>query len=174
MTTDYSDLLVNPGEGETINGTIIKIRAGLLGGDFSIMQATVEAHQLLAPHTHAREDQAVFVISGELEFEVGGEGGTRFTAGTGAYVAKPRGVSHCFWNIKDEPCHYIELSGRTGFEGFVDSTADGSMKASMKAEEDYGVTFHRERIPVLMLKHGLTSIAGMEMPWEGKAAPFSR
>ncbi len=171
MSSDYRWALVEPGQGEQIHSMLVKVRADQLGGDFSIMQAVVEPHQLLAPHTHTHEDQAVFIIDGELEFEVGGEGGTRFTAGTGAYVIKPRGVSHGFWNRTDKTCHYIELSGRAGFEGFVDSTADGSLKAAMKAEADFGVKFHTERIPGLLKRHGLTSVAGMNMPWEGAGPP---
>lgn len=171
MSNDYGWALVEPGGGEQIHSMLVKVRSSQLGGDFSIMQATVEPHQLLAPHTHQHEDQAVFVIEGELEFEVGGEGGTRFTARKGAYVIKPRQVMHCFWNNTDHTVHYIELSGRDGFEGFVDSTADGAVKAAVKAEEDYGVTFHPERIPGLLKKHGLTSVAGMGMPWEGAKPP---
>ncbi|KIG12264.1 hypothetical protein DB30_01740 [Enhygromyxa salina] len=134
----------------------------------------MEAHQLLAPHTHTHEDQAVFVIEGELEFEVGGAGGTRFTAKQGAYVAKPRNVQHCFWNETDQPCHYIELSGGAGFENFVDSTREQTMKASMNAKRDFGLTFHQDRIPGLLRAHRLTSVVGMEMPWEGAALPGKR
>lgn len=171
MSEDYSWTLVAPGEGEQIHSMSIKVRAEQLGGDFSVMQATVAAHQLLVPHTHTHEDQAVFVIDGELEFEVGGEGGTRFTAKKGAYVVKPRGVSHGFWNRTDEPCHYIELSGREGFEQFVYSTADGALRAATQAEKKYSVKFHYDRIPGLMKKHGLTSVAGMNMPTEGMGPP---
>ena len=98
MSEDYSWALIEKGTGEVINGSQIKIRAQQLGGAFSVMQADIAPHQLLAPHTHLHEDQAVFVISGSLEFEVGGEGGTRFTANPGDYVIKPRHVMHCFWN----------------------------------------------------------------------------
>jgi len=171
MSTNYDNLLIAPGEGETVGSMQVKIRAQPLGGDFSVMQATVEPYQLLAPHTHAREDQAVFIIDGELEFEIGGEGGTRFRAGKGAYVIKPRGVSHGFWNPTGKTCHYIELSGREGFENFVDSTVDDPLKASLEANERFGVQFHYQRVPILLARHKLTSVAGMNMPTEGKAPP---
>ena len=139
------------------------------------MQARVEPHQLLVPHTHTHEDQAVFVIEGELEFEVGGEGGTRFRATAGCYVIKPRGISHGFWNATDQVCHYIELSGRKGFENFVDDTESGALAASREAEGKYGLVFHKERVPKLLLKHGLTSVAGLDVPWEGaKPPPWKR
>jgi quercetin dioxygenase-like cupin family protein len=171
MSKDYGWALIKPGEGEKLGSMQLKARASQLGMDFSVMQATVEPHQLLAPHTHTHEDQAVFIIDGELEFEVGGEGGTRFTATKGSYVIKPRRVMHCFWNKTDKTCHYIELSGRDGFEGFVDSTADGAMQASIEAGVRFGVQFHYDRIPGLLKKHGLTSVAGMDMPTEGMSPP---
>lgn len=171
MAEDYSWTHVAPAEGEQIGSMLVKIRANQLGGDFSMMQAVVAPHQLLVPHTHTHEDQAVFVIDGELEFEVGGEGGTRFTAGAGSYIIKPRGISHGFWNKTDKTTVYIELSGREGFEGFVDSTAENTLVAAAKAEKDYGVTFHYDRVPKLMKDNRLTSVAGMDMPWEGAKPP---
>ena len=168
MTHTTEDLLIAPGQGErTESGMTIKIRAQQLGGDFSVMEAFVGPNELLAPHTHQHEDQAVFVIEGELEFEVGGEGGLRFTAPAGSYVIKPRGVMHCFWNKHDTPVRYIELSGRIGFEQFVDSTGEeGALKSSIKAKDRFGIDFHEERIPKLLVQHCLTGIAGMDEPWK--------
>ncbi|MCA9691451.1 MAG: cupin domain-containing protein [Nannocystaceae bacterium] len=171
MAKDYRWALMKSGEGETINGTTIKIRSDQLGGDFSVMEADIAPHQLLTPHTHLHEDQGVYVIEGELEFEVGGEGGTRFTARAGDYVVKPRGVSHCFWNTTDQTARYIELSGRANFEAFVYETKESTAKASLLAKQKHGVTFHSERIPKLLKEHGLTSVAGTEMPWEGAGPP---
>ena len=157
------DLLIRPnlGEGEkTETDMLIVSRAKMLGGDFSIMQGTIGPLELLAPHKHEREDQAVFVISGELEFEVGGDGGLRFTAGAGSYVLKPRGVEHCFWNLsKTETVHYIELSGRDGFEKFVDYRKQGIIKWQVKANAELKMHTNYLRIPKLMLQHGLTGLA---------------
>ncbi len=61
------DLLVAPGGGEeTASDMTIVARSGALGGDFSIMEGFLEPGALLPPHTHEHEDQAVFVIEGEL------------------------------------------------------------------------------------------------------------
>ena len=174
MEYSVEDLLIKRGEGEeTSAGVTIKARAGQLGGDFSIMEAFVGPRELLAPHTHDHEDQAVYVIEGELEFEVGGEDGDRFTAPTGSYVIKPRGIQHSFWNATDEPVRYIELSGGKGFQGFVDASTElGAVEASRQSEEQYGLTWGYDRIPKMMLQHRLTSISGVEMSWE-KLQDFS-
>ena len=162
------DLLVLPGAGEkTGTHLAIKVRSGRLGGDFSLMEGAIRPHELLTPHTHAHEDQAVIVLSGTLVFEVGGRDGLLFEAPAGSYVVKPRGVSHGFWNPADEPARYVELSGRDGFERFVDSTTrKGAARGSIDAKRDFDIEFHSERIPELMLRHRLRRISSIEMPWD--------
>ena len=162
---ETSDLLKLPGEGETTaTDMIIKARARDMGGDFSVMEGVIEPHSLLAPHTHRFEDQLVFVITGQLSFEVGGEEGLHFTAPAGSYIQKPRGIKHCFWNPNGEPARYIELSGRDGFEGFVDSKQEGDVKSTLNAEHDWGMIFHLEDIPRLMKENHLTGISMTETP----------
>jgi len=162
---DTKDLLKLPGEGEaTSTDMVIKARARDMGGDFSVMEGVIQPHELLAPHTHKFEDQLVFVITGELEFEVGGKGGLRFSAPAGSYIQKPRGIQHCFWNPTDEPVRYMELSGQNGFEGFVDSKQEGDVKSTVKAERDWGMIFHLGDIPRLIQDNGLTGIAMAETP----------
>ena len=164
---DVDDLLIAAGEGERKENSdmLIKVRADQVGGDWGMMEGTIEPLQLLTPHTHEHEDQVVFIIEGALEFEVGGKDGLRFSAGAGAYVIKPRGVAHGFWNADPEvTVRYIELSGRDNFEKFVDSTDEGTVQASVKAKPEHGITFHVEQIPRLMKENGLTSISAMETP----------
>jgi len=171
-----NDLLISPAGGEkTGTHLTIKIRSGRLGGNFSVMEGAIQAHELLSPHTHAHEDQAVIVLSGTLTFEVGGRDGVVFTAPTGSYVIKPRGYAHAFWNAGDEPARYVELSGREGFERFIDSTTQkGTAHASYDAKRDFETEFHYDRIPELMLRYGLRRLAGVELPWDelGATSPL--
>lgn len=172
MTPTVEDLLVLPGQGKNINGHIyIAIGTEHTGGVFSAMKVTLAPYQLLAPHTHNTEDQAVYVISGELEFEVGGADGLRFTAPAGSFVRKPAGVEHCFWNATDTPSEYIELNAGERFQRFVEATADGALKAAIGAEAKYGVRINYKRVPGMLIENRLTSVATMNLPWEGKAPP---
>ena len=51
--------------------------------------------------------------------------------------------------------------------GFIDeSTALGSVKASLQSEGTFGITWGYERIPRMMIQHRLTSISGLDAPWE--------
>ncbi|MEM9489076.1 MAG: cupin domain-containing protein, partial [Myxococcota bacterium] len=112
--SEYSkeNLLIRPGAGEKSGSHLfVKVHASQLNNEYSVMEGTMEPGSLLAPHTHQREDQVVVILTSELEFQVGGEGGERFTAPAGSYVIKPRAIEHTFWNATNEPSRYIELSG---------------------------------------------------------------
>lgn len=164
----HSDLLILPGEGTASDTHLVtKVHATQLGNDYSVMEGVMKPRSLLTPHTHENEDQVVIVLNGELEFEVGGEDGTRFTAPAGSYVIKPRQSMHTFWNATDEDVRYIELSGGAGFQGFVDSSNEyGSVEAARRSVDDYDLTWHYDRIPKLMLENKLSRISGVEMPWD--------
>ncbi|MEM7153210.1 MAG: cupin domain-containing protein [Myxococcota bacterium] len=171
MDHTVEDLLVLPGQGKRIGSNIyIPIGTEHTGGVFSAMKVTLVPHQLLAPHTHDDEDQAVYVASGELEFEVGGEDGLRFTVPPGGFVRKPAGVEHCFWNATDTPSDYIELNAGVEFQKLVEKSDKGPIRMAMDAKK-HGVNVNFKRIPGLLAKHRLTSVATMNMPWEGKAMP---
>lgn len=171
MNYTIEDLLVLPGQGKQINNIFIAIGTQDTGGSFSAMKVTLDPHQLLPPHTHDTEDQAVYVISGELEFEVGGEGGLRFTAPADSFVRKPAGVEHCFWNATDTPCQYIELNAGERFQKFVEAIADGPMQAVSDSDKKYGVTINFARVPGLLAEHRLTCVAAMDMPRAGMPMP---
>ncbi|MCP4805774.1 MAG: cupin domain-containing protein [Proteobacteria bacterium] len=161
---NLNELYIPRGGGEeTASGMTIIARSRALGGDVSIMQGFLEPGALLPPHTHENEDQAVFLIEGELEFEIGGRDGLRFTARAGDYVLKSRGISHGFWNATDIKVRYIELSGRDGFERFIDARQGGIHRMVQTAESELDMEMHTARIPELMLRHRLTRLAGVNM-----------
>lgn len=164
MNVSVKDILRLPGQGEkTHSDMVIKARAEDMAGDFSVMEGHINPNEIIAPHTHDHEAQLVYVITGELEFEVGGEGGLRFAAPAGSYILKPKGVMHTFWNKKNIVSRYIELSGRNYFEGFVDSKANGTVHTLTHAK-NHGMTTHMKDTVRLMAKHGLTGLSSMELP----------
>ncbi|MCP4439616.1 MAG: cupin domain-containing protein [Aureispira sp.] len=164
MNVQIKDVLRLPGEGErTHSDMVIKARTEDLAGDFSVMEGVIRPNEIIAPHTHEHEAQLVYVITGELEFEVGGAEGLRFSAPAGSYIIKPKGVMHSFWNKKDVESRYIELSGKEYFEGFVDSKAKGNIHAITHAKK-YGMTTHMKDTFRLMKVHKLTGLSSMEFP----------
>lgn len=49
-----------------------------------------------------------------------------FKAAAGAYVLKPRGVPHTFWNPGPEPARVLEIISPAGFEGYFEELAESS------------------------------------------------
>lgn len=64
-------------------------------------------------HVHSHEDEAIYVVSGELTVEVGQE---RHHVSSGTLVWLPRGVPHTFANLSDEPVWALGIITPGGFE----------------------------------------------------------
>ena len=162
---DASDLVVLPGAGEQTSADMVMIyRSAKLAGHFSIMEGEVRPRELLAFHTHANEDQHMYIMEGELHFEVGGADGIRFTAGAGCHVLKPRGISHGFWNLGTTTARYVETSTESGFEKFVDSRSEGLGSMVSSGQSELGMSFETERALEVMKEFGLTGLAGANLP----------
>ena len=154
--SDGQPLLVLPSEGEMTTGEmLIKVPSSSMAGHFSIMHGELDGLQLLPPHTHEFEDQAVYVLEGELAFEFAGNGEI-ITAPAGSYVIKPRQVQHAFWNPGSEKVRYVEFSTESGFEGYVRDVEDADSVPQL--ELDYGVIHNMFYAGELVKTHGLTSI----------------
>ena len=157
-------LVVAAGEGEVVLrggfGVVGKVSGAETGGAFSVVEHPLEAGILGAPpHTHANEDETSFVIEGEIGVLIGDE---EFRAGAGSYVLKPRGLPHAFWNPGPEPARILEIISPAGFERYFGELAGvlsvGGPPDLGKISEiagHYGLTFHMERVPDLLERHGL-------------------
>ncbi|MEM6994377.1 MAG: cupin domain-containing protein [Myxococcota bacterium] len=159
------DLVVRPGKGEqTAADMVMILRSRRLAGHFSIMEGEVRPNELLAFHTHANEDQHMYLIEGELQFEVGGADGIRFSAGPGSHVLKPRGVSHGFWNLGTTTARYVETSTQDGFEHFVDAREGGISAMVGQGADALGMSFEVARAVEVMREFQLTGLAGANIP----------
>ena len=84
------------------------------GGLVTIGDARIPARTAgPAWHIHSREDEAIYVTSGVLTVEVGGQ---RHQAGRGSLVWLPRGVPHTFANLSDEPVWTVGVITPSGLE----------------------------------------------------------
>jgi len=131
------------------------VPARLLAGTTSIHEGVLGPKELVPPHTHANEDQCLYVVSGTVHLEIGDE---LIEAGTGTYVIKPRGLSHAFWNPTTTPALVLEITSPGGFESFYEEMgAVGSPREAVAIQRKYGLTFHSERVSELIERHGLQS-----------------
>jgi len=87
------------------------------GGAYLLTDSVVPPRGGPPSHVHNREDEAFWVLEGELEVSVG-EGSSR--AGVGSFVHLPRGVVHSFQNSSDKPARFLTLVIPAGLEGFFE------------------------------------------------------
>jgi len=67
------------------------------------------------PHIHSREDEAFYVLDGELQFDADGR---RFTATSGAWVTLAKGSLHFFKNTGTKPARMLIVVTPAGLEDF--------------------------------------------------------
>jgi mannose-6-phosphate isomerase-like protein (cupin superfamily) len=167
MTTAFLTypFVVQPGEGLDAPlaklGTVHKVPAFVTEGRLAIVEHTLPAKALAAPvHRHSREDELSIVLEGTIGALLGED---VVTAGAGAYVLKPRGQWHTFWNAGDTPLRFIELIIPGGFDGYfarlspllqAAGTPDFAAIQSLAAE--YGIEFDFDSVPRVCERFGLT------------------
>lgn len=79
--------------------------------NFSIIE--ISAGRVLESHTHDAEDDAFYILSGELTFSFDdGEA----QAGPGTFVLVPPGVEHGFRNDGDVPVRMLNVHAPGGFD----------------------------------------------------------
>lgn len=64
-------------------------------------------------HTHDAEDDAFYMLEGELTFVVDGD---EIAAGAGTLVLVPPEVPHTFANRRDEIARFVNIHAPAGFD----------------------------------------------------------
>ena len=118
-------VVVGPGEGATIQGPVggpltFKARGEQTGGTLTAFENVIAPGEGPPLHVHAGEDEAWYVLEGELRFRLDAEVAE---APTGTFVFVPRGVAHCFQNVGDGPARILVLFTPAGMERFFDRFA---------------------------------------------------
>jgi mannose-6-phosphate isomerase-like protein (cupin superfamily) len=107
------------GEGHSVwflqNRMTVKAFAEDTGGAFGLVESRIAAGASPPLHVHHREDEAFFVIDGEIRFVCGDE---ELLAGPGSFVFLPREVPHTFVVEGDEDAHVLTLMTPGGGERF--------------------------------------------------------
>lgn len=91
---------------------LLKARAEDTGGALGLVEATLYRGFGPPLHVHRREDEAFYVIEGEVRFRQGTE---EFVGGPGSWVWGPRGVPHAF-KVESESARVLVLVTPGGFE----------------------------------------------------------
>jgi quercetin dioxygenase-like cupin family protein len=96
--------------------TFVKATAQQTGTAFGLVEQLAPVGIASPYHVHGNEDEAFYVVEGELEF-ISGE--RRWTGGPGSYVFLPRDIPHGFRVVGKSPARFLVLITPGGFEHFV-------------------------------------------------------
>src|SRR5262249_10409378 len=90
------------------------------GGGYCLLEVSLAPGMGVPRHTHTREDEAYYVLTGELEVIVGEE---RFVLREGDSLIAPRDIPHQLRNSGSAENHYLLMFSPSGFEEFMKATA---------------------------------------------------
>jgi mannose-6-phosphate isomerase-like protein (cupin superfamily) len=129
-------------------------------GRFALIEHRIPPRTLAAPvHTHEREDEYSYVLSGRMGAQIGDK---TIEAGPGELVFKPRGIPHAFWNPGDQETVLLELISPGAFANYFEELApllsgDGPPDFEKLAEvrERYALQMDLDSIRPLMERHSL-------------------
>jgi len=121
--------ILNRGEGTSVwslgGRFTLKLTEKDAAGHFALVE-TVAFRTTEPPiHIHHREDEAWYILDGQMTFFVGEEA---LEAGSGSFVFAPKGIPHTF-TVDIEPTRVLVFAAPAGFEHFAlelgeDATSD--------------------------------------------------
>ena len=90
------------------------------GGAYCLLDLCLAPGIGVPRHTHTREDEMYYVLSGELKVDVGDQS---FLLRPGDTLLAPRNIPHQLKNTGIEENRYLLVFSPAGFENFIDATA---------------------------------------------------
>ena len=97
------------------------------GGQYTLVEV-LEPQRAAAPlHVHHNEDEAFYILEGEMTFYVGEE---TIKAGPGSFLFGPRDVPHTY-TVDSGPARLLFLLTPAGFEGFIRETSEPTTSATL-------------------------------------------
>ena len=97
--------------------TVMRSTGDTTDNHFCLMEHLSMPPGLASPyHVHHNEDEAFYVLEGEMAFVCGGKW---LIAGPGTYVYGPREIPHGFKVVGTTPARMLLLCAPAGFERFV-------------------------------------------------------
>jgi mannose-6-phosphate isomerase-like protein (cupin superfamily) len=137
-----------------------RVPASATGGAVSMAQGSLAPGFLGAPpHTHAHEDEILFVLEGTIHVMVD-EIVTEVPAG--AIHVRPLGRPHTFWNAGTTTARWMDCYAPGGHEAYLMEVATlflaggGAVRERLPAVgAKYGITYQMQRLPALLAQYKL-------------------
>jgi len=99
---------------------LCKVNGEETGGAYSLLEVTMTGEGP-PQHIHKAEDEAFYVLEGEVNFRRGEE---TVQATAGAFVLIPRGTNHTVWNAGSTPAKLLAIFSPPGVEHYFIETGD--------------------------------------------------
>lgn len=121
MSSQTKDRVIHvpAGEGKSVwvvgDTYTFKADGEATAGAFAFWEAVVPPQAGPPPHIHQGEDEAYYVLEGELEVL---DGDRTITVSAGSFVYVPRGTLHTFKNVGNRPSRMVILVTPAGLENF--------------------------------------------------------
>jgi mannose-6-phosphate isomerase-like protein (cupin superfamily) len=119
MSFDPSGYLLGPDDGPHLwfLDTRMSVKAGAdqTGGAFTLIEWSAPAGFGPPLHIHDREDEAFYILDGEITIDCGDH---HWTAGPGDFAFLPRSIPHAFV-VTGGPVRGLQLTTPSGFEQFI-------------------------------------------------------
>jgi mannose-6-phosphate isomerase-like protein (cupin superfamily) len=90
------------------------------GGRLALAEERGRRGEMPPLHVHHRDDEAFYVLDGELSLFVAGE---QLSLGSGQAAFAPRGVPHSY-RVESEEARWLVITTPAGFESFVREVAE--------------------------------------------------
>jgi quercetin dioxygenase-like cupin family protein len=127
------------GRGEGVAGdSSLKASRRSTGGAFTLIDADTDGGA--PPHIHQREDEAFYVLEGDITVHCGGE---TLPGPEGSFVFLPRGIVHD-WDVDGDRARVLILTAPGGLDEFFaewDTAEDWPTRDTIGAK--YGISFPR-------------------------------
>ncbi len=124
MAGTTGGVVLGPGAGAQVSvlglGVTVKARGADTGGAYLAFEAVYPPGQGVPPHIHRSDEEAIYVLEGELEGRIG-DRTVRATAGSFQLI--PRGTVHSSSNPGPGPARALIVFSPSAFEGFLDEVA---------------------------------------------------
>ena len=127
-------------------------------GQFCLLENRSDGNTRTPIHVHAKDDETVYVIEGELTALLDGEP-RRLTAGESMFL--PRGIAHQLMNMSGSPARYILIGTPALFEQFL---AEGGHERQPDEEVGPPTPQEIERLREASPRFGITLLADWPRP----------
>jgi mannose-6-phosphate isomerase-like protein (cupin superfamily) len=115
--------------------TMLKLTGRHTAGLYSVAEIISTPEGFVPLHVHHREDEAFFVLDGEVTFTVGDD---VFDTGPGGFAFGPKDVPHRY-AVRSASARMLMMFSPAGFEGFIRETSEAgdSLEPVVPQEMDF-------------------------------------